>query len=239
MASNTGFICLLLLLSAAKAVHYVQTGTDHLFCGFQCHQQHGILKLRRNHTTVLVVECFKLVHKIHRWGDQRIIMNSSSGCLMLRDAQKNDTGSYQISFYDGSIILLLEPIGIVVLDAVKIQNITSNSSLQGSDVSLEVLFSGGNASVLWELDGSSLPPRYILKDDNRTLIIKNVDTKDARRMLTVWVKNPVSEDKREYHLLIQDERCQYCRSHEAILIILLVFVIIAVLGWKYMIVRGF
>lgn len=258
MAYNTGFICLLLILSAAKAAHYVQTGTDKDFCGFKCYQPQGFLELRFNHKTLFLDDCSHPVPKIYRQVDPRIILNSSSGCWMLRNAQKNYTGTYQFFLYRGHIRSLLKSIRIIVLDAVKIQNITSNSSQGGSEVSLKVQFSGGKASVLWELDGGSLPLRYLLKDDNQTLIIQNASTEDAQRMLTVWVKNPVSEDKRVIilnHLVIKDKGNPNRRSDTSIVFYILFtvfFIIFAVLGmlgkfeyrnqkagWKNVVVLGF
>ncbi|XP_075428779.1 uncharacterized protein LOC142467231 [Ascaphus truei] len=83
---------------------------------------------------------------------------------------------------------------------VVISQITSNSSLPGSDVSLHVLFSGEETTVTWEVDGGALPARYQLSNGNRTLLIPSAQRGDDGRRFSVGVTNPVSEDSREYVL---------------------------------------
>ncbi|KAG9465797.1 hypothetical protein GDO78_017716, partial [Eleutherodactylus coqui] len=51
-------------------------------------------------------------------------------------------------------------------------------------------------------DGGSLPHRYLLIDDNRTLIIPSTQREDAGRRLRVRITNPVSEETQEYLLEI-------------------------------------
>ncbi|XP_072286405.1 uncharacterized protein [Pyxicephalus adspersus] len=206
MIYKTGLIFLVLILSAAKAAHLVQTGADIHFCRFQCYEPQGILQLRCNVTLVLA-ECWNSVPIIHHVLNQRLLLNHDNGCWMMKNVQKNDTGLYQTFFFSGAEkFKILKSTEIIVLDPVKIHNISINYSLGGSDISLEVSLSGDNARVFWELDGRSLPLRYILKYNNRTLIIRNANKEDEKGMFVIRVLNPISEDKREYHLVIPGNR---------------------------------
>ncbi|XP_066455366.1 uncharacterized protein [Eleutherodactylus coqui] len=95
---------------------------------------------------------------------------------------------------------------LILPDPVLISNITSNSSRLGQDIAVSVQFSGEEAAVTWEVDGGSLPHRYRLMDDNRTLIIPSAQREDAGRRLRVRITNPVSEETREYLLEITGPR---------------------------------
>ncbi|KAG9462108.1 hypothetical protein GDO78_014892 [Eleutherodactylus coqui] len=95
---------------------------------------------------------------------------------------------------------------LILPDPVFISNITSNSSRLGQDIAVSVQFSGEEAAVTWEVDGGSLPHRYRLTDDNRTLIILSAQREDAGRRLRVRITNPISEEIREYLLEITGKR---------------------------------
>ncbi|XP_075433233.1 uncharacterized protein LOC142470161 isoform X2 [Ascaphus truei] len=85
-----------------------------------------------------------------------------------------------------------------------ILNITSNSSLLGSDVSLRVIISGEEATVTWKVDGGVLPDRYKLSDRNRTLLIPHAQREDAGRRFSVRAANPVNAQIGE-HVLVFEE----------------------------------
>ncbi|XP_075429143.1 cell adhesion molecule CEACAM1-like isoform X1 [Ascaphus truei] len=173
-------------------------------CDVICPHTGGVLTLDcRPGRPMLDMFCNDHHTKIYDNYKYRLHLNTSSGCWVLRDARKEDSGVYEIRFHS-SAEKLLKSTQISVIDPVVIYNITSNSSLLGSDVSLHVLFSGEETTVTWEVDGGALPGRYQLSDRKRTLLIPSAQRGDDGRRFSVGVTNPVSEDSREYVLQLID-----------------------------------
>ncbi|XP_066454643.1 uncharacterized protein [Eleutherodactylus coqui] len=125
---------------------------------------------------------------------------------------------------------------LILPDPVLISNITSNSSRLGQDIAVSVQFSGEEAALTWEVDGGSLPHRYRLIDDNRTLIIPSAQREDARRRLCVRITNPVSERTKEYLLEITDALSSPLLLAVAVagvfLVLMIIIIILLVKCWK-------
>ncbi|XP_066457617.1 uncharacterized protein [Eleutherodactylus coqui] len=186
---------------------YVRRGSDITDCSIKCPHTGDVLQLYREcgdeETKLLELWCDNSWSYNH-W-DPRLHLNTSSGCWRLTDARKDDSCLYVLWRHNPSVGFRRST-AITVLDPVLIYNITSNSSRLGQDIAVSVHFSGERTAVTWEVDGGSLPHRYRLIDDNKTLIIPSAQREDAGRRLNVWVRNPVSEETREYLLEITGPR---------------------------------
>ncbi|XP_056393568.1 uncharacterized protein LOC130290244 isoform X2 [Hyla sarda] len=207
MASIEVWAFILMIFSVAQTTHHVRVGTNTSICGFICEQPNGILLLQCRHKhSIFVAECINSTPEVKRKDSERLNLNLSSGCFLMTDVQKNDSCVYEIWFHDNKIHIK-KSITIIILDAIQILNISSTFSHMGSDFSVHVQFSGAEATVSWEVDGIASPSRYELVDNNRTLIIRGAKDEDTKRKFVVRVKNPISEDVREYCLKTQETKC--------------------------------
>ncbi|XP_069842462.1 uncharacterized protein [Dendropsophus ebraccatus] len=204
MASIKVIVYILMTFSVAQADYHVQAGTSTSICGFKCVQPNGLLLLKcRDRLSIFVAFCENSTPEVKKRDNERLSLNHSSGCILLTDVQQNDSCIYEIQFRSSEMNTIVTSTSIVVLDAIKILNISKNVSRLGSDISLHVQFSGVEATVSWEVDGVASPRRYQLVDNNSTLIIRDVTDDDTKRKFVVRVKNPISEDASEYLLDIQ------------------------------------
>ncbi|XP_066455380.1 uncharacterized protein [Eleutherodactylus coqui] len=197
-------VLIIQILSSVSSV-YVRRGSDITDCSMKCPHTGDVLQLNRvcgaEETKLLELWCNDMWSYNH-WG-RRLHLNTSSGCWRLTDARKDDSCLYVLWRHNSSGGFPRST-AITVLDPVLISNITSNSSRLGQDIAVNVQFSGEEAALTWKADRGSLPHRYQLIDDNRTLIIPSAQREDAGRRLRVQITNPVSEEIREYHLEITD-----------------------------------
>ncbi|XP_066455375.1 uncharacterized protein [Eleutherodactylus coqui] len=202
--ADQSVVLLIQILSSVSSV-YVRRGSDITDCGMECTDKESILDLYREcgagDTKLLELWCDNMWSDIHF--DSRLHLNTSSGCWRLTDARKGDSCEYVLWRHNRSRGFW-NSTAITVLDPVLISSITSNSSRLGQDIAVNIQFSGEEAAVTWEVDGGSLPDRYWLMDDNRTLIIPSAQREDAERTLRVRITNPVSEESQEYLLGITD-----------------------------------
>ncbi|KAG8554105.1 hypothetical protein GDO81_003664 [Engystomops pustulosus] len=198
---------LFIIFSVASAAHrHVKAGTNTSICGLICYTPNGILRLQCiPKPSIFVAKCSNSIPEVQRGNKERFHLNGSSGCLLLKNVQKNDSCVYKIRFY-GDNFTKITLTRIIILDAVKITKITSNFSEIDSNIALHVHFSGAEVTIEWEVDDAIKPLRYRLMDNNRTLIIQRLKEEDIKRKLVVRLKNPISEDLAEYHLEIQGKR---------------------------------
>ncbi|XP_066455369.1 uncharacterized protein [Eleutherodactylus coqui] len=198
-----GVFSILILSSLSLGRVYVRRGSDITVCYMKCPHNDGILKLYKEcgdqPLNLITLWCHR--HIMENEYKPRLHLNIRSGCWTLRDARKNDSCLYNVTFYRSQEISL-NYTEVTVLDPVLISNISSNSSKLGQDIAVSVQFSGEEAAVTWEVDGGSLPHRYRLIDNNTMLIIPSAQREDAGRRLRVRITNPVSEETREYLLEI-------------------------------------
>ncbi|XP_066455370.1 uncharacterized protein [Eleutherodactylus coqui] len=201
--SHPGVFSILILSSLSLGRVYVRRGSDITVCYMKCPHNDGILKLYKEcgdqPLNLITLWCHR--HIMENEYKPRLHLNIRSGCWTLRDARKNDSCLYNVTFYRSQEISL-NYTEVTVLDPVLISNISSNSSKLGQDIAVSVQFSGEEAAVTWEVDGGSLPHRYRLIDNNTMLIIPSAQREDAGRRLRVRITNPVSEETREYLLEI-------------------------------------
>ncbi|XP_073433106.1 uncharacterized protein [Dendrobates tinctorius] len=224
-------------LSSGKA--YVGRGSDIIDCSMKCPLADGVLELYRicgEESRLLEFWC-DTMWSINLY-EPRLLYNTSTGCWSLRDAEKNDSGVYNVLYYYGDNGRFLTTLTITVLDPVLISNITSNSSRLGEDIAVSVQFSGEEATVTWEVDGGLLPDRYRLIDDNRTVIIPRAQRDDAGRRLRVRITNTVSEETQEYQLEITDPGSSRLRSSGGIvvgmsLLFLINSIVLLIKWWRY------
>ncbi|XP_053561771.1 uncharacterized protein LOC128652832 [Bombina bombina] len=199
-------------LCALAETRYVRVGSDVSFCGLRCPNLYGVLELYcKPRTPLLALHCDDNYTNVRDNFINRLDLNISSGCCVLREAQKEDTCVYEIEFHS-SPTRILRSTPITVIEPVVISNITSNSSEPGSDISLHVLFSGEETTVTWEMDSEDVPARYQLRDQNRTLIIPSAQREDAGKRFMVRVTNPVSEGTWEHVLEIRGDS-EHLESH--------------------------
>ncbi|XP_066455365.1 uncharacterized protein [Eleutherodactylus coqui] len=221
-------VLIILILSSVSSV-YVRRGSDITDCSMKCPHTRDVLQLDRlcgaEETKLLELWCDNSWSHNH-W-DPRLHLNTSSGCWRLADARKDDSCLYVLWRHNSSGGFRRST-AITVLDPVLISNITSNSSRLGQDIAVSVQFSGEEATVTWEADGGSLPHRYQLIDDNRTLIIPSAQREDAGRRLQVQVTNPVSEETREYQLEITDPLIRFLSPVAAAVVLVVVMPLLAV-----------
>ncbi|XP_053561770.1 uncharacterized protein LOC128652831 [Bombina bombina] len=191
-------------LCALVETRHVRVGSDISLCGLRCPNTNGVLELYTKPGSVLLeLSCQNDDYTIHPNFINRLDLNISSGCCVLREAQKKDTCVYEIEFHS-SPARILSSTPITVIEPVVISNVTTNTSESGSDISLHVLFSGEETTVTWEVDRGEVPDRYQLRDQNRTLIIPSAQKEDAGKRFMVRVTNLVSEGTWEHVLEIRD-----------------------------------
>ncbi|XP_077340532.1 uncharacterized protein LOC143984090 [Lithobates pipiens] len=196
-----GLLCMM-IISVSSGTVYVQSGSDITGCNMKCPQDDVTVELFRVcggvDRTLLEIHCYYNHTKSH---DPRLRLHTGSGCWKLTHVRKNDSCVYKIWCYSapGYLISSTE---IRVLDPVLISNITSTGGRLGEEVTVSVQFSGEESAVTWEVDEEPIPERYRLIDDNRTLIIPSVQRDDAERRFRVRITNPVSEEIREYWLIL-------------------------------------
>ncbi|XP_072254553.1 uncharacterized protein [Pyxicephalus adspersus] len=212
-------------LSAFPDLVYVRRGSDFGRCDMKCPQKSGVLQLFPTCGINLAhVYCDSLV--VEGPPEPRFQLNTTSGCWTMRDLRKEDSCIYNVWHQ----LRLLSSTHISVLDPILISNITSNSSGLGQDLAVSVHFSGEESAVTWEVDGEPLPERYRLIDDNRTLIIPNLQRDDAKRRFRVRITNLASEDTRDYYPDISDPESITGRSWfpigAGIMVVLVIIVII-------------
>ncbi|XP_077335770.1 uncharacterized protein LOC143981650 isoform X1 [Lithobates pipiens] len=199
----TGLLCMM-IISVSSGTVYVQSGSDITDCNMKCTHDDKEVTLelyrqcRGEERTLLERHCYYNHTKSH---DSRLRLHTGSGCWKLRHARKEDSCVYKMWCYSDTSYLMSST-EIRVLDPVLISNITSNFSRLGEEVAVSVQFSGEESAVTWEVDGEPIPERYRLIDDNRTLIIPSVQRDDAERRFRVRITNPVSEEIREYWLIL-------------------------------------
>ncbi|XP_077335510.1 uncharacterized protein LOC143981516 [Lithobates pipiens] len=194
----------MMIIPVSSGTVYVQSGSDITDCNMKCPEDNEEVTLelfrvcRGVDRTLLENHCYYNTTKTH---DSRLRLHTGSGCWKLTHARREDSGVYKIWCYcaPGYVMSSTE---IRVLDPVLISNITSNCSRLGEEVAVSVQFSGEESAVTWEVDGEPIPERYRLIDDNRTLIIPSVQRDDAERRFRVRITNPVSEEIREYQLIL-------------------------------------
>ncbi|XP_072278626.1 cell adhesion molecule CEACAM5-like [Pyxicephalus adspersus] len=179
---------------------YVKSGSDIESCNMTCPHRNGVLELFRECRGVidplLEIRCDNMNTKNAM--RSRLHLNSS-GCWSLTQAEKGDSCQYNIDFHSSPTARLTST-DIRILDPILISNITSNSSGLGQDLAVSIHFSGEESAVTWEVDGEPVPERYRLINDNRTLIVPNLQRDDAKRRFRVRITNPVSGDTQDYLL---------------------------------------
>ncbi|XP_040195099.1 uncharacterized protein LOC120928076 [Rana temporaria] len=204
----TGLLCMM-IISVSSGTVYIQSGSDITDCNMKCPEDDVTVELFKDcgweEKTLLENLCYINATKSH---DSRLQLHTGSGCWKLTHARRDDSCVYKVWCHcaPGYLISSTE---IRVLDPVLISNITSNCSRLGEETAVSVQFSGEERAVTWEVDGESLPERYRLIDDNRTLIIHGVQRDDAERRFRVRITNPVSNVTQEYRLEVRGERGNY------------------------------
>ncbi|PIO34292.1 hypothetical protein AB205_0005540 [Aquarana catesbeiana] len=194
----------MMIISVSSGTVYVQSGSDITDCNMKCPEDDNDVTVelyrlcRGEDRTLLENHCYYNFTKSH---DSRLRLHTGSGCWKLTHVRKDDSCVYKIWCHSapGYVISSTE---IRVLDPVLISNISTNFSRLGEEMAVRVQFSGEESAVTWEVDGEPLPERYRLIDDNRTLIIPSVQRDDAKRRFQVRITNPVSEEIREYQLIL-------------------------------------
>ncbi|XP_066455379.1 uncharacterized protein [Eleutherodactylus coqui] len=200
-------VLIIQILSSVSSV-YVRRGSDITDCSMKCTDRKSGFQLyqkcgNEEEKHLLDLRCDDMLPS--NISEPRFSYNTSSGCWRMMDARKDDSCVY-ILWHHNSSGGFRRSTAIKVLDPVLISNITSNSSRLGQDIAVSIEFSGEEAAVTWEVDGGSLPDRYRLMDDNRTLIIPSAQREDAGSRLRVRITNPVSKETQEYLLEITGPR---------------------------------
>ncbi|XP_040195178.1 uncharacterized protein LOC120928129 [Rana temporaria] len=242
-----GLLFMVFFLEISWGLVYVRTGANVTGCDMTCPP--GVLEIMElykqcggEEEPLLELHCnngdiYGNTHRIH--------LDKVSGCWKLTQAGKDDSCVYKIWRQGANNRYPVSSTDIRVLDPVLISNITSNCSRLGEDMAVSVQFSGEESAVTWEVDGESLPGRYRLIDENRTLIIPNVQRDDAERRFRVRITNPVSEEIREYRLNdpvsrtclnVEDSRT-YGRKIVALFGVLMILILLAATVTFYILYR--
>ncbi|XP_018088946.1 putative pregnancy-specific beta-1-glycoprotein 7 [Xenopus laevis] len=193
-------VSLVLFVPSAEALKLqVAVSSELRLCGLTC-ERDGIYTLDREpHVGILEYACRDKSKNFNRAYESRTLLDESSGCCIIRNAQKSDTGNYLLEFHEyGKIMQRVYITTCVIMDPVSVSNISTNRS--GETVSVSVSYSGEEATVLWTWNGGALPERHQLSDSNKTLTVPSTDT----GTFTVLVSNPVSLTSAHYNLTLPE-----------------------------------
>eukprot|EP00079_Xenopus_tropicalis_P019441 XP_012809095.1 PREDICTED: uncharacterized protein LOC100496185 isoform X4 [Xenopus tropicalis] len=168
----------------------VAVSSDIELCGLKCDKS-GIYTLDRA-VGVPILDYFcpeKSIH-YHDFNRERLQVNISTGCCIIKNAMKSDTGDYDLIFQGTKKEVWVQKTSCLVMDPVSVSNITSNLDESGMKTILSVSYSGEEATVVWAWNGGALPERHQLSDSNKTLTVPSTDT----GTFTALVSNPVSDE---------------------------------------------
>eukprot|EP00079_Xenopus_tropicalis_P019442 XP_012809096.1 PREDICTED: uncharacterized protein LOC100496185 isoform X5 [Xenopus tropicalis] len=197
MRDITWFLCFLIASShvvvadtAVTKELSVAVSSDIELCGLKCDKS-GIYTLDRA-VGVPILDYFcpeKSIH-YHDFNRERLQVNISTGCCIIKNAMKSDTGDYDLIFQGTKKEVWVQKTSCLVMDPVSVSNITSNLDESGMKTILSVSYSGEEATVVWAWNGGALPERHQLSDSNKTLTVPSTDT----GTFTALVSNPVSDE---------------------------------------------
>ncbi|OCT66490.1 uncharacterized protein LOC108700345 [Xenopus laevis] len=189
---------LFLPLCFASENQWVAVSSAIEICGFTCNQ-YGVYQLDRvPPAPILEFICpdksARAFVRIYDPYNERVLVNETSGCCLIGNAQRSDTGDYALEWSGKDN--WIRTTTCRVMDPVSVSNITTNRS--GETVSVSVSYSGEEATVQWTWNGGALPERHQLSDSNKTLTVPSTDT----GTFTVLVSNPVSRSSTEYNVTL-------------------------------------
>ncbi|KAE8588111.1 hypothetical protein XENTR_v10022353 [Xenopus tropicalis] len=167
-------------------------------CGFTCNE-FGVYQLDRSPPApILELVCpdksARPHVRIYNPYTERVFVNETSGCCLIRNAQRSDTGDYVLEWTGKN--KWIRTAKCQVIDPVCVTNISARHN--GENVSVSVSYSGEEATVVWAWNGGALPERHQLSDSNKTLTVPSTDT----GTFTALVSNPVSHSSAHYNLTL-------------------------------------
>ncbi|KAE8588138.1 hypothetical protein XENTR_v10022359 [Xenopus tropicalis] len=168
----------------------VAVSSDIELCGLNCDKSGMYTLDRAVGDPILDYFCPEKSIFYHDFNRERLRVNVSTGCCIIKNALKNDTGNYQLMFHGIKKEVWVQETSCLVMDPVSVSNITSNLDESGMKTILSVSYSGEEATVVWAWNGGALPERHQLSDSNKTLTVPSTDT----GTFTAHVSNPVSDE---------------------------------------------
>ncbi|OCT69086.1 hypothetical protein XELAEV_18040394mg [Xenopus laevis] len=208
MNEITWILCVLIATSQVVVAETALTKTlsvpvssDIELCGLTC-ETSGMYTLDREFgVPILDYFCPEKSINFHDWNRERLQVNVSTGCCIIKNALKSDTGNYELMFQGTKKEIWVQKTSCLVIDPISACIITTEYSDSG-ETYLRVFYSGEEATVLWTWNGGALPERHQLSDSNKTLTVPSTDT----GTFTVLVSNPVSHTSTHYNLTLPESR---------------------------------
>ncbi|XP_002941705.2 uncharacterized protein LOC100496031 isoform X1 [Xenopus tropicalis] len=190
--------------SAWALIHQIAAVSSNLsLCGLTC-ERDGIYTLDKvPNVGILEYACRDKYKNFNKAYKGRARLDESSGCCIIRDAQKSDNGDYFLEFHEyGKRKQLVQTTAYVIMYPVCVTNISARHN--GENVSVSVSYSGEEATVVWAWNGEALPERHQLSDSNKTLTVPSTDT----GTFTALVSNPVSHSSAHYNLTLPGKEAE-------------------------------
>eukprot|EP00079_Xenopus_tropicalis_P018191 XP_004919291.1 PREDICTED: uncharacterized protein LOC100497235 [Xenopus tropicalis] len=201
-------------------------------CGFICNE-YGVYQLDRSPPApILELVCpdksARPYVRIYNPYIERVFVNETSGCCLIRNAQRSDTGDYVLEWTGKN--KWIRTTKYLVIDPVCVTNISARNN--GENASVSVSYSGEEATVVWAWNGGALPERHQLSDSNKTLTVPSTDT----GTFTALVSNPVSHSSAHYNLTLPSKEAEsqsYTGMIFGIISVLVVCVACGVVYWAF------
>ncbi|CAI9601600.1 unnamed protein product [Staurois parvus] len=186
--------CLLLALlykTVAANPEFAAVSSEITLCGLSC-EKYVLYDLKKEpDQDLFYLACDTWKQERYRNG---INFNKNTGCCIIENVQKNDSGVYTVlaTKKSGDRVNVLHK-ECRVID--RIRNVTINPGSGRENISLSVNYEGDSPTqIIWSMDGGLWPEGHSLSDDNSTLTLPG----SALGIYRVTVMNPVSNRSVEY-----------------------------------------
>ncbi|XP_053554982.1 uncharacterized protein LOC128645774 [Bombina bombina] len=125
-------LLVLFISSVGAEIHHIQVGSNIFICGLGCQNSSDVLDLKCCPSVyILNITCSDNQISVHDTYRSRLDLNASSGCGVLRDAQKNDSCVYEVSL-NSRPRRVLSTIRVIVIDT-NSKDILPNSDRKNKD----------------------------------------------------------------------------------------------------------